>query len=116
MDSAPSCREPSADAVACAAFSSGGCPSASRPSNCSTDTTKASASLRRNRGDPAVGAAGMQSDTSLSQAIDQLRAIRHRAYLGAQATLAEEPIRQDREWSGRADQSLTHRTSRNEKV
>ncbi|MGQ0719709.1 MAG: FitA-like ribbon-helix-helix domain-containing protein [Pseudonocardiales bacterium] len=43
---------------------------------------------------------GAQSDAGRSQAIDRLRTIRQRAHLGADAPLAEELIREDRERSG----------------
>jgi plasmid stability protein len=41
-----------------------------------------------------------QSGAGRSQAIDRLRAIRQRAHLGADAPLAEELVREDRERSG----------------
>ncbi len=43
---------------------------------------------------------GAQSGAGRSQAIDRLRMIRQRAHLGADAPLAEELIREDRERSG----------------
>jgi plasmid stability protein len=42
---------------------------------------------------------GTQSGAGRNQAIDRLRAIRHRAHLGADARLAEELVREDRERS-----------------
>ncbi len=41
-----------------------------------------------------------QSGAGRGQAIDRLRAIRRRAHLGADAPLAEELVREDRERSG----------------
>jgi hypothetical protein len=46
---------------------------------------------------------GTQSTAGRSQVVDQLRAIRQRAYLGAGDRLAEELVREDRERSGWAD-------------
>ncbi|MGB6162511.1 MAG: Arc family DNA-binding protein [Pseudonocardiaceae bacterium] len=43
---------------------------------------------------------GAQSGVGRSQAVDRLRAIRQRAHLGADARLAEELVREDRERSG----------------
>ncbi|MDQ2791416.1 MAG: Arc family DNA-binding protein [Actinomycetota bacterium] len=43
---------------------------------------------------------GAQPGAGRSQAIDQLRAIRLRAQLGANAPLAEDLVREDRERSG----------------
>jgi len=43
---------------------------------------------------------GAQAGAGHSQAIDRLRAIRQRAHLGADAPLAEELIRADRERAG----------------
>ncbi len=45
---------------------------------------------------------GEQSGAGRSQAIDQLRAIRQRTHLGADASLAEKLIREDRERSMRS--------------
>lgn len=42
---------------------------------------------------------GAQSGAGRGQAIDRLRAIRQRAHLGADARLAEELVREDRERS-----------------